>query len=67
MLCALILGVSGGVYSLTSTSKDNIFKKPAMSLFIYLFRRNIVFIFLLNAWPGLGSRDLRLISQYTKY
>ena len=72
MLCALISYVSGWIYSLTSIPNDRLF----LSLFTArVLARNLqggnrrgnisFFIFRFDAWSGIWTRTLHLISQHT--
>ena len=67
MLCALILYVSGGIYSLTSTSNDRFFEKLFMAVLFTLrvFARNLLrgsrpriifFYFIFYDWPGIRTQ-----------
>ena len=78
MLCALILYVSGGTYSLTSTPNDrflrNLFMARLFTLRVFARnllrgsrRRNISHISLLMTILGYEPRLLRPISQHTTY
>ena len=64
MLCALILYVSGGTYSLTSTPNDRFFMAVLYTLRIFARnllresrRRNIfLFYFIFDDWPGIRTQ-----------
>ena len=69
MLCVLILYMSGGTYSLKSRPR-HIFsvKKSQKSAEKQTPKKYILmFGFVGDAWPGLWTVALRLVSQPTKY
>ena len=76
MLWALVLCKSGGTYSLKSTTNERILRNfyilytlkiLARNMLTRNHPRNIFFLFRFDAWPGIWTRALRLISQYTFY
>ena len=77
MLCALILYMSGGTYTLKSTPNDRFLRKFFMAI-IFTFRvfarnllkdkrRKILFVFCFDAWPGARSLSFPLIGHHTTY
>ena len=81
MLCALISYVSSGINCLTSTPNERFLRNFFMAgLFtLRVFAGNLqwgnrrgnffffFFIFRFDAWPGIRTRTLHLISQHTAY
>ena len=74
MLCALILYLNGGTYSLTSTPNDRLLMAIVFTLRVFArnllrgsSRRNIFHISFLTTDMGYEPRLLHLISQHTTY